>query len=126
MSRGSSVPRVRHHTDDEGLEGIRAAMAINPSRGSAGAEAGVHVELEPYGSPRPGREGPRETMGCVRDGAFVEFDAPLGMLRTYVGIRNTAIIPTPIDEPFALKGRNVQFVRVRRHFWEFWRSKPQP
>jgi hypothetical protein len=103
---------------------MRKTLEILPARGIEGAEAGVHVEVEPFGTARPGLGGPRAEMGCFAEGAFVEFDAPAGMIPTRVGPRNTAMIPTPLDRPFALAGRNARFVKVRRHWWEFWRTKP--
>jgi hypothetical protein len=117
------VPRVRHHTDDAGLKGIRKAWAILPARGIVGAESGVHVEVEPFRSARPGLGGPRAELGCFAEGAFVEFDAPAEMIPTRLGPRNTAMIPTPVDQPFLLLGRTARFVKVRRHWWELWRTK---
>ncbi len=64
-------------------------------------------------------------MGGVEEGAFVEFDAPPGMVPTLIGVRNTAIIPTTIDGPFSITGLNPRFVKVRRAWWEFWRTKPE-
>ncbi len=119
------MSRVRHHTDDAGLESIRAQGAINPSRGSSGVEFGVHVEVEPFGTTRPGLEGPKTQTGAVQGGAYVEFDAPPEMVPTLIGVRNTAIIPTTIDDPFSLEGLNPRFVKVRRDWWEFWRTKPE-
>ncbi len=119
------MPRVRHHTDDAGLEAIRRTQAILPARGVEEAEAGVHVEVEPFGTARPGLGGPRAEMGCLGEGAFVEFDAPPGMVPTRVGPRNTAIIPTAVDQPLSLVGRNTRFVKVRRCWWEFWRTRPE-
>lgn len=119
------MPRVRHHTDDTGLKGIRRRQAILPARGSEEAEAGVHVEVEPFGTARPGLGGPRAETGCFAEGAFVEFDAPPEMIPTRVGSRNTAIIPTAVDQPLALMWRNARFVKVRRHWWEFWRTGPE-
>jgi hypothetical protein len=125
-------PRVRHHTDDAGLRRIQAAGAINPARGWAGleagryveVEAGVHVEVEPFGSARTGPGGPAAEMGCFGEGAYVEFDAPAGprMRRYTCGPRNTAIIPTPVDQPLSLAGLNAVYRAVRRHWWEFWRA----
>jgi hypothetical protein len=116
------MPRVRHHTDDHGLMGIRAKNAIDPARGVGHIEAGVHVELEPFGSPLPGREGPKSQMGCDAESAYVEFVAPPEMVRTNIGVRNTAMIARRINEPLSLGGLNPRFVKVRRHWWEFWRS----
>lgn len=120
---GPASARVRHHTDDAGLVQIRSNMQIHPSRGTGGVEAGVHVEVQPFGSPRPGLHGPRAETGCFAEGAFAEFDAPVGMIPTRIGPRNTAIIPTAVDEPFSLRGLRPHFVKVRRHWWEFWRTR---
>jgi len=60
-------------------------------------------------------------MGCAEEGAYVEFDAPPGLVSYVCGPRNTAIIPA--DKPLALHGLNPAFVKVRRYWWEFWRTK---
>jgi hypothetical protein len=69
--------RVRHHTDDAGLRGIRATGGILASRGWGAIESGVHVEVQPFGTPtpatRPGQASPKNDLGCCTDGAFVEF-----------------------------------------------------
>lgn len=119
------MPRVRHHTNDAGLDAIRARMAINPSRGDGGFAAGVHVEVEPFGTTKLGINGPRSQLGAAGEGAYVEFDAPAGMIPTFVGPRNTAMIPTGFDEPLSLIELNPHFVKVRRYFYEFWRTKPE-
>lgn len=122
---GPSVPRVRHHSDDAGWDGIWEGQVIFPSRGIEGIDAGVHVEVEPFGSTRPGLNGPRAEMGCFGEGAYVEFDAPASMVATNVGPRNTAIIPTRADLPLSLRGLNARFVRVRGRWWQFWRVRPE-
>jgi hypothetical protein len=115
--------RVRHHTDDAALERIRRMEAILPARGDMGFEAGVHVEVEPFGSATPGETGPKEETGAFKGGAFVEFDAPGGMVRTpMISPRNTAIIPTAVDQPLSLRALNPRYVKVRRHIWQFWRE----
>jgi hypothetical protein len=122
-------PRVRHHTDDASLDGIKAAGTIAPSRGWGSVAIGVHVEVEPFGTTRPFRPGqssPKADLGLLEDGAFVEFDAPPGMVPSpHLGPRNSAIIPTPVNQPFSLAGLNPVFVKVRRHWWEFWRTKAE-
>jgi hypothetical protein len=120
--------RVRHHTDDRGLDGIRADGAINPSRGWGDVPSGVHVELEPFGTTRPYRKGqpsPKGDLGLVQDGAYVEFDLPAHcQVRIYsCGARNTGLIPT--DKPLTLHDLKPIFVKVRRMWWEFWRTKPE-
>jgi hypothetical protein len=86
------------------------------------------VEVEPFGTTRPFREGrpsPKADMGLVQDGAFVEFDvsAQQVMILYRCGPRNTAVLLT--DIPLSLEGLNPRFVRVRRAFWEFWRTKAE-
>jgi hypothetical protein len=121
--------RVRHHTDDAGLRNIRAAGAIRSSRGWGTIASGVHVEVEPFGSTapsRPGRPGPRSDLGCEKDGAYVEFDAPEGLIRYVCGPRNSGIIPVPAEEILSLAGLNPMFVWVRRHWWQLWRTRTKP
>src|SRR5208282_6339597 len=57
----------------------------------------------------PGLGGPFAEMGCNAEGAFVEFDAPLGMVRTRIGPRRTGIIPTGMDQPLLLLGLTPSF-----------------
>jgi hypothetical protein len=119
---------VRHHTDDEGLRSIREAQAIRSSRGWGTSATGVHVEAEPFGTTRPsrpGRPGPRSAMGSERDGAYVEFDAPESLIPYSCGPRNSGIIPVPAGELFPLEGRHAVFVRVRYHWWQFWRTRAE-
>jgi hypothetical protein len=117
-SPGSGAPRARHHTDSEGLNGIQHDRAINPSRGEP---SGVDVEIQPFGSPKPGPGGPAAETGAAMEGAFVEIDLPSNAIPTSVGPRNTARIPT--SGPLPIAGLNPQFVRVRRwwNLWYFWR-----
>ena len=115
------MPRVRHHTDDTRLAEIQASGAIQASRGWGPFATGVHVEVEPFGRARPGLGGPVTTLGAYLEGAYVEFDAPPGMVTYYCGPRNTAIIPT--SEPYPLDGLNPVYVKVRRRWWEFWRTR---
>lgn len=121
--------RVRHHTDDAGLEGIRRMGSIKASRGWMNIESGVHVEVEPFGttrSARPGEASPKNDMDCAGEGAYVEFDAPESMIEYEFSGRNTAIIPLGPDETLCpLSGLNPEFVKVRRHIWEFWRRRPE-
>jgi hypothetical protein len=113
------MPRVRHHTDDGGLARIQASGVINPSRGWGLIESGVHVEVESFGQARPGLGGPKSEMGTAAEGAFVEFDAPVGMVAYVCGPRNTAIIPT--SGPFSIHGLSPIFVKVRGSWWQLWR-----
>ena len=118
------MPRVRHHTDDVGSEQIRRSASILPARGIEGVDAGVHVEVEPFGSARPGLAGPQAELGSFAGGAFVEFDSADNMvLRTAISPRNVGMIPTGADQPFSLVGRNPRYVRVRRYWWELWRTR---
>jgi hypothetical protein len=112
--------RVRHHTNDAGLAAIRASGEITLARGWGRVATGIHVEVEPFGTTRPGRGGPADDMGCAREGAFVEFDAPPDMVPYVCGPRHTAVIPA--DKPLRLDALNPVFVRVRRYWWEFWRA----
>src|SRR5438874_7591633 len=120
-------PRVRHHTSDEGLDGIRAEGAVHMSRGY-GTPLGVHVEVEPFGTTRPEQEGqasPKAELGLQRGGAFVEFDLPadLAVFRYEFPKRHAAIILT--NSSLSLKDLNPTFVRVRRWFWEIWRTRTE-
>jgi len=121
--------RVRHHTDDRGLEGIRSQGAIHVSRGWANTPTGVHVELGPFGSTRrsfQGGTGPINQMMCHAEGAYVEFDAPPSVILYSCGTRNTGIIPA--DDPFPIAELNPVYVKVRkvrRYWWEFWRTRPE-
>ena len=90
------LKRVRHHTNDQGLKGIRRDMAIWAARGWMQIEAGVHVEIEPFGPIRPGRKGPKEELDCCGEGAFVEFDAPKNLVEYSFSQRRSAIIPIVI------------------------------
>jgi hypothetical protein len=117
--------RVRHHTGDENLEHIREIGVLKVSRGWGDVPSGIHVEVQPYGTTRPYRAGkpsPKGELSLMEDGAFVEFDIPADLpLRPYkYSVRNTAIIVT--DQPLPLGGLQPVFVKVRRHWWEFWRS----
>lgn len=71
---------------------------------------GVHVEVEPFGSVRPGLTGPKAQTGSAAEGAFVEIDLPGSAIPTPgVGPRNTAVIPS--SEPLKL-GADATFRRV--------------
>jgi hypothetical protein len=58
----------------------------------------------------------------MKNGAFVEFDIPADppLVPYKYSVRNTAIIVT--GQPLPLGGLQPAFVKVRRHWWEFWRS----
>src|SRR5438552_599065 len=99
--------RVRHHTNDAGLAAIKASGEITVARGWGPTGTGIHVEIEPFGTARPGRGGPVDDMGCAGEGAYVEFDAPPGMVRYICGPRQTALIPA--DRPLRLDGLNPAF-----------------
>jgi hypothetical protein len=118
--------RVRHHTNDFGLQGIRGKNAIDTSRGWGNIAVGVHVEVEPFGTTRPStpaRPGPKGDFGCEGEGAYVEFDAPPGIVCYSCGQRNSGFIP--VSEPLSLVGLNPRFVKVRCHWYEFWRQRPE-
>jgi len=123
--RNMQRPRVRHHTGDSGLKGIIRDGFITASRG-VGGPLGVHVELQPFATTRPYREGkpcPKNDFGIDKDGAYVEIDLPVeATLLVYsCGPRKSGLIVC--DVPLTLAGLNSQFVWVRRRFWEFWRTK---
>jgi hypothetical protein len=59
------------------------------------------------------------------EGAFVEFDASAGMITTRIGPRRTALIPTVGGAPLSLQRKNARFVKVRRRWWQLWRTKPE-
>lgn len=120
--------RVRHHTGDARLDRIKADNAIAPSRGWVFTRFGVHVEMPPFGTTRPERRGhrsPKADLGIEQDAAFVEFDLPAdAIVEVYsCGPRKTAVIVT--DKALTLAGLNSVFVKVRRHWWEFWRTRPE-
>jgi hypothetical protein len=124
---GMRRTRVRHHTSDENLDLIRSEGAIRASRGW-GSPPGVHVELPPFGTTRPFRPGtssPKADFGIQQDGAFVEFDLPedLSIVRYRSGGRNAAVLLG--DGPLSLRQLHARFVKVRRRFWEFWRTKAE-
>lgn len=108
--------RVRHHTSDGGLAGIRRDMAIRTSRGWMNIEAGVHVELEPFGSTKPSRKnepgGPSNELRAAGDGAYVEFDAPDSLIDYYCGPRLSGIIPIAVGEMLAIADLHPEFVKV--------------
>lgn len=83
----------------------------------------MHVEVEPFGTSRPGPDGPKAQLGSAVEGAFVEFDQPPGVMRTDVGPRQTGVIP--VEQPLSLVGLNPQYIKVRRSPWEFWRRNPE-
>jgi hypothetical protein len=113
---GSGPLRVRHHTDWQGLDGIRGSGNIRPSRG---VPLGVDVEVGPnFG---PARTAMRElgAAGNKRQPAYVEFDAPENMMPTDITsyARSSARIPT--NRPLPINGLNPKFVKVRE-WWQFW------
>ncbi len=76
-------------------------------RGAGTGRAGVHVEIEPFG---PVSSAAADT-GAVPGGAYLESDAPNGMVpTTRIGPRNTALIPT--EAPLRLEGWNPVFAGV--------------
>lgn len=107
LERGGAN-RVRHYTSSEGLAGIKADSAINPARGG-----GVHVEVGP--SFGPAKTGSAQT-GAHGSGAYVEFDAPGTIIPTYVGPRQTGVIPTAT--PLPLNDLNPVFQNTP--WWKFW------
>ena len=114
---GATFLRASHFSDAAGIAGIESDMAINASsvaRGAGTGLGGVHVELAPFGPVSTAAA----DMGSVQGGrAFVEFNAPANIVRTSVGPRNTAIIPTTPSLP--LQSLNPTFV-APRPWWKFW------
>jgi len=70
---------------------------------------GVHVEVEPFGptTPRTGPGSPGAEVGAAGQGRYVEFDLPPNAIRTDVGPRNTAVIPT--RTPLPIHDKNPTF-----------------
>ncbi|WP_286364591.1 RHS repeat-associated core domain-containing protein, partial [Citrobacter sp. wls710] len=96
--------KVRHYTSDSGVAEIEKSQSINASRGEP---LGVHVEVEPFGDPRTAA---RE-MGVAskKSRAYVEFDVTEdSLVKTNVGPRNTAIVPTGGDA-LSLDGKKAVF-----------------
>ena len=102
---------VRHYTSNEGLAGIKQSQSIVPSRGNP---IGVHVEVGPnFG---PAATGSADT-GAAGRGAFVQFTTPKSSLQpTYVGPRQTAVIPT--QTPLSIARQNPTY--VSKPWWKFW------
>jgi hypothetical protein len=103
------------------LRSIRSTGCITISSGWGSIATGIHVEIDPFGTARPGRGGPKADLACNGEGAFVEFDAPPTLVRYYCGPRNTGIIPS--DVPLRLESLHPVYVVVRRWFWQIWRTK---
>jgi hypothetical protein len=83
-------------------------------------------KVEPFGTALPSpQSGPRADLGCDKEGAFVEFDAPERMMFYVCGPRNTAVIPLEMGQRLALEGLNPLFVKVRSRWWQFWRTRVQ-
>jgi hypothetical protein len=109
--------RCRHHTDHEGLDGIKKTNEIKAARGTP---HGVDVEVEPFGPVNPySRRSPRTETGAAGGGAYVEFDLPANAVpQPWVGPRNNARIPTA-GAPLSLNGLNPKFEKIR--WWQFWK-----
>ena len=121
------MPRVRHHTSDEGLAGIKKDGGIRASRGWGRFEAGVHVEIEPFATALPfvprEKSSPLNDFGCYGEGAFVEFDQPADLLWYYCGPRAAGFIPVPMGKLLRLEALHPTYVIVRYHWWQWWRAK---
>lgn len=99
----NDIIRVRHITDKTGRNGIKKDGAINPSRGNP---IGVHVEVAPFGNLKDAAK----ELGTARKNSknVVEFDMPKSALKpTYVGPRNTAVIPT--KKPLNITNKKPKF-----------------
>lgn len=106
--------RVRHYGN---VSGIEADAAINPSSAARGAGtglSGVHVEVAPFGEMSTAAAELGAVPGSI---GYVEFNAPANMVKTYVGPRNTAIIPT--ETPLALESLRPVYVPAKP-WWKFW------
>jgi len=107
-----STLRVRHWTTKEGLAGIRTGGSINPARAywGDGTGIGVHFELGPDFGPA---KTAKDELGLpYRDSySYVEFDAPPGWERTYVGTRQSGMIETGLT-PLNLDGLNPTYKSV--------------
>lgn len=96
--------KVRHYTSDDGLTGIEKSQSINIARGTP---SGVHVEVEPFGDSRTAAK----EMGAAswENRSYVEFDvSENSLVKTNVGPRNTAIVPTD-GTSLSLRERNPVF-----------------
>lgn len=71
-----------------------------------------HVEMQPFG---PAANAWRE-VGAAKGAAYVEFDEPANMVRTYIGNRNTGVIPA--TSPLPLIWANPTF--VKQPWWQRW------
>ena len=120
-SPGEKPARARHHTDLEGLRGIRQDRAIKPSRADdppVPGGIGIHLEVEPFGSILPGKNGPKAQTGAAGEGAYVEIDLPDNAIPYgHIGPRNTVVIP--MDKPLRVEVLNPRFVKVRQ-WWNLW------
>lgn len=109
----TSGRRVRHHTSPEISDRIDESEVIFTSRGGDFIDTtGVHVEMQPFG---PAANAWRE-VGAAKGGAYVEFDEPANIVRTYIGNRNTGVIPA--TSPLPLSGANPTF--VKQPWWQRW------
>jgi uncharacterized protein RhaS with RHS repeats len=97
ISKTEPVPRVRHHTSVENLRKIRESQEIWPARGDP---IGVHVETQPFGPVSSASS----DVGAFGRGAYIEFDRPQTIVPTYIGPRNTGVIPT--QKPFIIDNLN--------------------
>ncbi len=120
VRKTNNVPRCRHHTDPKSIYQIKQTETINPARADPPVTQGVHVEIEPFGSTRPGVGGPKADTAAAGEGAYVEFDLPENAVPTKIGPRNTAVIPA--DGPLLIGDLNPTYVWVRRwwNLWYFW------
>jgi hypothetical protein len=116
-SAGSYNIRCRHHTDAEGLAGIKKDKAIKSSRGEP---RGVDVEVAPFGPVNPfSRRSPKAETGAKGGGAYVEFDLPEGAVPApWVGPRRNARIPTSGDS-LSLEELNPTYEMIR--WWQIWK-----
>lgn len=106
---GISEIRVRHHTDIQGLAGIKKTGQINISRGKP---YGVDVEVALFKNPS------EVNLGQKGKGAYIEFSHPEHNIITppgYLGGNgNAGRIPT--NTPINIRNSNPTF-----KYWQWWK-----
>ncbi|GAB2191041.1 hypothetical protein MAH1_26490 [Sessilibacter sp. MAH1] len=102
-SNVEEVVRVRHHTNKDGIKGIKQDQAINEARG---IPIGVDVEVAPFTNPKTASA---ET-GAFGSGYFVEFDIPVSsLIRTKVSESNIKTAKIPTEIPLPIGDKNPKF-----------------
>jgi len=110
----SNVPRARHHTSPQAVSKIMRSGKINASRGEP---LGVDVEVTPFGSVKPGLNGPSEHFSAAGSGGYIEFDLPSNFIKTFVHpSRNSVRIPA--ESGLDISTLNPVYVK---YWWFFWK-----